>query len=230
MKYVLFLMMILFSGQALALNCAQAPSCEELGYSTEDNLNCLADGYLICPFDSNYKKCVNFDCESLGFTKDDKNSWCNEIVSCKEDTSYTLCNCLKPRCQIGDVLYADGSCGAVNEDATGKVAVGVVFTTNCDGGGKAVALKDLAAQEIRWGLYDYGQISGLTNYYDDVIALLDLESDIYNGQKNTDILVKTTKQNCAYQVSDGNYNTYCIAYAAQLTRAYVPTEVSESNT
>ncbi len=91
MKYVLFLMMVLFSSQAVALNCEKQPTCEELGYSTENNPNCLDDGYLICPFDFNYKKCVNFNCESLGFTKSDKSEWCADIATCKGDKSYTLC-------------------------------------------------------------------------------------------------------------------------------------------
>ena len=91
MKYILFLIVILFSNQAVALNCEKQPTCAELGYSTEDNQNCFSDGYLICPFDSNYKKCVNFNCESLGFTQSDKSSWCASLITCKSNPSMTLC-------------------------------------------------------------------------------------------------------------------------------------------
>ena len=115
MKYVLFFIAILFSNQVVALNCERQPTCEELGYSTQDNPNCFSDGYLICPFDSQYKKCVNFNCESLGFTKSDKSEWCADIASCKGDKSYTLCQtpCLAWDSDTLSSLASSGKCKVV---------------------------------------------------------------------------------------------------------------------
>ena len=108
--------MILFSSQAVALNCEKQPTCEELGYSTQNNPNCLDDGYLICPFDSNYKKCVNFNCESLGFTQSEKSDWCADIATCKGDKSYTLCQtpCLAWDYETLSSLASSGKCKVVS--------------------------------------------------------------------------------------------------------------------
>ena len=40
------------------VNCEQLPDCAALGFSTEDDENCAENGYLYCPFDTSYKKCV----------------------------------------------------------------------------------------------------------------------------------------------------------------------------
>ena len=231
MRYMLILLGLMFANVANALDCEKVPDCESLGYSKAEDPNCADDGYMFCPFNHEYKKCVNMDCAKMGFTEDDKTSWCKDIVSCKGDEDLTLCNCLKPRCNIGDVLYANGSCGSADSFDNTQTPVGIVFFNDtCHGGGKAVALKDLK-QPLWYGLYDYGRISALSYLnQEDVKSLLDLESDIYNGQKNTDILVKITKQGCTYQEGTDDYNKYCIASAARETRAYIPTGLSESNT
>ena len=95
MKYVLFLIAILFSNQAVALDCVKQPTCEELNYSKENVADCAEDGYLLCPFDFNYKKCVEHKldqdivratCESLGFLSPEKRTswddWCEQTVYC----------------------------------------------------------------------------------------------------------------------------------------------------
>ncbi len=83
---------ILTSNNAYAaLNCTTQPTCEQLGYSKSIDANC--DDYILCPFDTSYKKCITgkVDCAELGFTQDDKSEWCNKIVTCQTDSSYTLC-------------------------------------------------------------------------------------------------------------------------------------------
>ena len=141
MKYVLFLMLVLFSSQAVALNCERQPTCEELGYSTQNNPNCLDDGYLICPFDSNYKKCVNFSCESLGFTLSDKSGWCADIATCKGDKSYTLCQtpCLAWDYETLSSLAKSGKCKTITmkNDITLPQNQGITLAANTiiDGGG-----------------------------------------------------------------------------------------------
>ena len=83
---------ILISNSAYAaLNCTTQPTCEQFGYSKSVDANC--DDYILCPFDTSYKKCITgkVDCAELGFTQDDKSEWCNKIVTCQTDSSYTLC-------------------------------------------------------------------------------------------------------------------------------------------
>ena len=74
MKYVLSLLLLLIPLTAnSAIDCADVPSCASLGFSTQDSPDCPSDGYIRCPFDISYKKCVvaqNTDCAQIGFTKE----------------------------------------------------------------------------------------------------------------------------------------------------------------
>ena len=154
MKYVLFLMMILFSGQAVALDCSKQPTCAELGYSTEENPNCFSDGYLICPFDSNYKKCVNFNCESLGFTQSDKSDWCADIATCKGDKSYTLCQtpCIAWDYETLSNLASSGKCKVVTMKNDIALPANQGFTlaanTTLDGGEHTLSTSANQANKI----------------------------------------------------------------------------------
>ena len=243
MKYILFLMMILFSNQAVALNCAQAPSCEELGYSTDDNQNCLADGYLICPFDSNYKKCVNFNCESLGFTQSNKSGWCGKLAFCPNDKTYTACKAL---CEIGDVYYSDGTCGyAQDYDASsGKTPAGIVFYTT-DGGyhGKVLSLTHVPPKQKFFGFPPNKESSGASTsmmpmgtcvpkditVFENSIILNELKNgnlELYDGKGNTQAMLERPNfcQCNDIPQTDPNYPYYCQATGAIAVNAYSPTE------
>lgn len=72
-----------------------AGDCGSLGYSTSEVSGCKK--YLKCPFNSSYKICVaggagSVDCAELGFTDDDKTSWCKaeDLITCP-GTTLTLC-------------------------------------------------------------------------------------------------------------------------------------------
>lgn len=41
-----------------AMDCNNQPSCTTLGYSKENVAGCASDGYIFCPFDTSYKKCI----------------------------------------------------------------------------------------------------------------------------------------------------------------------------
>ena len=239
MKYVLFLIAILLSTQALALNCAQAPSCEELGYSTQNNSNCLDDGYLICPFDSQYKKCVNFNCESLGFTKSEKSDWCGKLAFCPNDKSYTACKAL---CEIGDVYYADGTCGYAKDYDGKKIPVGVVYYVTDDGRhGKVINLKNLTRvskssafdptnpykgdTNLYWGYQDH-DVLGLVHYNSNMVnPLKNRAPDVYDGKGNTNkILATSAPKNCNYGKNTEEYYQYCIPQAAQAAHDFYPQE------
>ncbi len=239
MKYVLFLIAILFSSQAAALNCEKQPTCEELGYSTENNPNCLDDGYLICPFDSQYKKCVNFNCESLGFTNNDKTSWCKNIAVCPGNKDYTAC--IKATCEIGDVYYSDGSCGLVedyNPNNQSKTPVGIVYYVE-EGGrhGRVMALNGLTGDENHnfdpknpfhntnnplvqgFELYDVPAIQNVTT----------LLSSRLNGQEETRILAQTVMPDCPYHEGTSDYHWYCVGTQARATLAFYPPDTDADN-
>ncbi len=141
MKYILFLIAILFSSQAVALNCERQPTCEELNYSKEDNPKCDKNGYILCPYDQSYKKCVQYSCESLGFTQSDKSDWCADIATCKGDKSYTLCQtpCLAWDYDTLSSLASSGKCKVVSmkNDITLSPNQGITLAANTtlDGNG-----------------------------------------------------------------------------------------------
>ena len=250
MRYVLILLVMMFANVAEAIDCHEHPDCANLGYSTEDDSFCAANGYIYCPFDEAYKRCVIKDCAKLGFTESDKTSWCSEIIKCKGNKKMTLCNCLKPRCNIGDVLYADNSCGDVKDYAADKIAVGVVYATNCTGGGKAINLKDLTANNnylfepakpytntrstFYFGL-SQTNIPDLQNYWSQEMlsnALKSHSAGLFDGFENTQILLKSVSANPAcktYTSASAEYNQYCAPTVALAAHQFYPPEVHQNN-
>ncbi len=91
---VLFAFMFLMPNVSKADSCTSLPDCESMGYFLGYNVACGTDDarYIFCPYDTRYRKCVDYDCEGIGFTTDDKTEWCERIVECEYDTSYTLCD------------------------------------------------------------------------------------------------------------------------------------------
>ena len=141
MRYILILLGLIFAGVAQAIDCQTPPDCASLGYSREDDPNCADNGYIYCPFDENYKKCVNYDCVKMGFTESDKSSWCADLIECKGNEKMTLCQ--KP-CFATDYtslkdLAESGKCKVVTmrSDITIPKNQGITLHTNTtlDGGG-----------------------------------------------------------------------------------------------
>ena len=233
MRYVLILLGLLWIGTANAIDCQTPPSCEELGYFSEPDPNCADDGYMFCPLDETYKKCVRYDCAKLGFTESDKTSWCKNIATCRGNPKYTLC--VKAFCEIGDVYYSDGSCGYAKDynPIFGKIPVGVVFYIT-DGGyhGKVASLKAFSSP---WGLHGT-DIKGLKGYNKTsiVLPLQQRDPDLFDGAKNTEIILQTetTKAECLNGTYTENkefrlYQAYCIPTAALAVKAYFPAGVDE---
>ena len=245
MKYILFLIAILFSNQAVALNCVKQPTCEELKYSKEDDPACKDDGYILCPFDFSYKKCTEFDCEKLGFTQSDKSAWCGKISKCQTDESYTACKAL---CEIGDVYYSDGTCGYADDYDGSKTPVGVVYWVTDNGRhGKVINLHNLGREannkpfdpanpydtgSLYWG-YKYYDVKGLTNYTSNGNMLTQLQSrdeDLYDGQGNTDkILADSGPASCNRGNDTAEYYQYCVPQAAQAAHDFYPPTVEPDN-
>ena len=246
MKYVLFLIAILFSGQALALDCSKQPTCEELNYSKDDDLQCAEDGYILCPFDFSYKKCLQPDCAKMGYTKSEKSDWCGKLAFCPSDKSYTLCKSL---CEIGDVYYADGTCGYATDYDNTKTPVGVVFYVTDEGRhGKVVALKDLQAKHLHdyWSnkegktdtIIPLGFLDYDFKYYTDmnnmVPQLKAFDAELFDGKTNTLKMLegKISEEKCSngtYPENSQKWDIYCQPTAALLAMEYVPDQVSADN-
>ena len=245
MRYMLILLGLIVANVANAMDCQTPPDCASLGYSTEPDPNCAQNGYILCPFNEAYKRCVIKDCEKLGFTEDDKTSWCKNIASCRGNEKYTLC--VKATCEIGDVFYADGSCGLAEDydpNNKTKIPVGVVYYVT-DGGyhGRVLNLYPLTAdkngnfdpahpydgskEELWWGLFET-DVSDLRNYY------MFFTDDFDQAKEETQIAAKasSTKTEClnrTYQEHSEEYNKYCQATAAKATLAFYPPDVSPEN-
>ncbi len=243
MRHVLILLALLITNVANAIDCEKTPNCEELGYSKENDPNCLEDGYMLCPFDFTFKKCVEKDCAKLGFTTSDKSSWCKEIIKCQGNEDYTLCNekIIPLNCEIGDVYYADGSCGKVNDyvkDSSPK-PIGVVYwVTEDKQHGKVINLKDLGRSSssakfdpadpyqtrnktFQWGSYrmdipDVKNWDCNTGGYASTAKTGDHDNEFWSGGKEyTEIIAKAQSDD--------------LQYAAPAARAFYPPDVDQND-
>ncbi len=253
MRYLIFLLGLLVANVAQALDCEKVPDCESLGYSTKDDPNCADNGYMYCPFDQNYKVCVQYNCAALGFTEDDKTSWCKNIASCRGNEKYTLC--VKAVCQIGDVFYSDGSCSLVedyNPNDKNKIPVGVVFYVTDDGRhGKVVNLHNLTTNNnqqfdpqnpfnntqdtLVWGLMNTDIPELSTDNYSLLVEMFhNGQQELFDGQYVTNILLKAVSQdeNCQsgkYAPDTWGYNVYCRPTAAWVTHQFYPPSTNPDN-
>ena len=239
MRYLMFLLGLMFANMAQAMDCEKVPDCESLGYSTESDPNCADNGYMFCPFDHEYKKCVQYNCEQLGFTQNDKTSWCKNIVTCRGNPEYTLC--VKAICQIGDVYYADGSCGLPEDYNGSKTPVGIVYYVEEEGyHGRVMALNGLTGDENHnfdpknpfhntsdplvqgFKEYDVPEIENIPNEINKLSSRL-------NGKEETKILAQTVWPDCPYEKGTSNYQWYCVGTQARATLAFYPPNTDAKN-
>ena len=246
MRYWMFLLgLLMYANVAEAIDCKTPPDCAELGYSKDNDPNCLEDGYMLCPFDFNFKKCVEKDCAKLGFTESDKTSWCGKIVKCEGNEKFTACACALPKaepCAVGSVYYANGTCSSVENYQGCGTPVGVVYYVS-DGGahGKVINLHDLGRSSssakfdpanpyqtsnkiFPWGSYGT-DISDLTNWecsgsdnnYLTVAKTGNHEDAFWSaGKSYTDLIVKA--------LGDSS-----LQYAAGAARAFYPDKDLEND-
>ena len=252
MKYILFLILMAFSFNTYALDCAEAPNCVDLGFTDE---NCPEGEFLSCPFDLSLKKCVgsqNVNCEALKFSKSDKSEWCVDIIKCPSDETYTLCNAGKAtstRCSVGDVFYANGTCFPVGEySSTLGTPIGVVFMASEDGkSGKIVNLTEFAwvnskpvkissgddsysRYDIGWGLKNIDTGTTLFSSAENLKnALKNMDEAAYNGKEATKRLSEITKSDCSYNTGTRNYEGSCLSAPAQAAVEFYPDASVSSN-
>ena len=228
MRYILFLFSLLLANVASAIDCDTAPTCEELGYSTEDDPYCAENGYMYCPLDHSYKKCVNMDCAKLGFTESDKTSWCSKLIKCKGNPRMTLCQNL---CEVGDVYYADGTCGYAQDYDGSKIPVGVVYWVTDDGRhGKVINLHDLGRESESSAFDPKNPYAGTTAFVwgDTLTDIPELKK--YNCEEDLSVAITEDRSNPFWSV--GQENTEIISkaqnnnlkYPAPAAKAFYPRE------
>lgn len=196
MRYVLTLLVLMFANVAQAMDCEKVPDCTSLGYSQEEDTDCEKDGFMYCPFDKSYKRCVHYNCAALGFTESDKTSWCNDIASCPFNDSYTLCKRKAVECKFGDVYYADDTCGSSDNLDSTKTPVGVVFYVTADGRhGRVLAFDELqGAYSVKDSISTEFPLFTCEQMLD---GLKKGNSDLYDGQAQTQKIAALDSQSAA---------------------------------
>ena len=217
-KIFLMLSVSLFSLNAEAQECVDAPSCTDLGY-TQTEADC-PNGSIKCPWDTDLVFC------GCG---DDYQYTCNGTNEIAGDSKcgdyYASCNCAsgyewkegscvssRPKCNIGDIFYSDNTCVPSSMHDSSKTVLGIVVYVNPDGvGGQIMAPwwvntsgnKSSSGVGMVWGGYGI-DIPSLPNYISSSSASTD-----YDSCGNTDKIVAA-----------GDASTYPAAWA---TRKYAPT-------
>ena len=206
MRYLMFLLGLMFANMAQAIDCEKVPDCASLGYSTEDDPNCADNGYMYCPFNHEYKKCVQYNCEKLGFTEDDKTSWCDAssgktpagIVFYTTDGGYhgkvlSLTH-VPPKQKFFGFPPNKGS----TADSTSMMPMGTCAPTSITVFGESTILNELKNGN----------------------------SELYNGKGNTQAMLEHPNfcQCTGIPSTDPIYPYYCQATGAIAVNAYSPTE------
>ena len=217
--------------------CETASSCTDLGFTNKSEMT-WCKTFKDCPTDSTKGICLEpqaADCEGQGFTKDSK-PWCRKLAYCPTDSSYTIC---KGACQVGDVYYSNGSCGApADYNSSSPTPWGIVYSISSNGlHGRAVILEEVTRRNnniFESGSEHYngsslyfgfeGLDTSLTNYTDAMVKTAKTktasqEPDFYDGKGNTEILRKTTRTNelvmCSRRLStEWGYYWTCMSTAA----------------
>jgi len=93
-----------------ALNCTVHPSCESLGYSKTSIANCADGGYVLCPYDTTYKKCIqrivhsDDPCAGFDLTAKPENAKSYECQS-KTGSKYEFIGCNNGYCAIDTTCH-----------------------------------------------------------------------------------------------------------------------------
>ena len=190
-----------------ANQCLQTPSCESLGYT---QTSCVDNNGVKCPFGNKYF-CVCpakyvYSCSGTGYASG-KGTACGgkytectcasgyvwENGSCVQTATWGQCTGYAGKnCNIGDILFSDGTCAA--DKVTGKTPIAVVVYISDEGCGQAVSFKSVG--KYKWG--ENGNISSLSNLTSTSVASKDFASC-----ENSKIIVAA-----------GDKNIYPAAWAA----------------
>ena len=218
-KVFLMLTVSLFSLNAEAQECVDAPSCTDLGY-TQTEADC-PNGAVKCPWNSGLVFCgcgEGYQYSCTGTNESPSSAKCGDYyASCNCDSGYKWengsCVSSRPKCNIGDIYYTDNTCVPADKHDSSKTALGVVVYVT-DGGkhGQIMAPGPIDengnviteySTSVKWG--QSGDISTLPNYS----GAAEIAARDYDSCGNTDKIVAA-----------GDASAYPAAWA---TRKYAPT-------
>ena len=175
---------------AQSINCTPSPDCASLGYT---ETSCLDGAGVKCPWGNAWfcteEKCdtsYQYICSGTGYTGGSgevcggkyqsctcadgyewKNGTCQEILK----PEWGKCNGSAKNCNIGDILYSDGTCSSQN--ISGKTPIAVVVYKSADGNcAQAMALKPIGS--YKWSS-EYVDLS-LNNFTSDQAVATDYQS------------------------------------------------------
>ena len=170
-----------------ANQCLQTPSCESLGYT---QTSCVDNNGVKCPFGNKYF-CVcpakyAYSCSGTGYAGGKGTACGGKYTECTCASGYIWENgsCVQTavlgqctgyagkNCNIGDILFSDGTCAS--NAVAGKTPIAVVVYISSEGCGQALALKSLD-MKYAWAL-GYVDLSELMNYSSESSASTDYAS------------------------------------------------------
>ena len=208
---ILFLPM---TTMAQSINCTPSPDCASLGYTES---SCPDGAGVKCPWGNTWfcteEKCdtsYQYTCSGTGYAGGSGDEcggkyksctcasgyeWNQENGTCEEPKpEWGKCNGSAKNCNIGDILYSDGTCSPQN--ISDKTPIAVVVYKSADGNcAQAMALNSIG--NYIWSS-EYVDIPNLTNFGSDSTASQDLASC-----ENTEVITAT-----------GTNYTYPAAWAA----------------
>ena len=216
------------------INCTPSPDCASLGYTES---SCPDGAGVKCPWGNTWfcteEKCdtsYQYTCTGTGYAGGSGNSCGGKYTSCtcadgyewKDETcqkeilkpEWGKCNGSAKNCNIGDILYSDGTCSPQN--ISGKTPIAVVVYKSSDGNcAQAMALKSVG--RYIWGK---GSVWGLSKFSGEETASKDFQSC-----NNTALIIKAGDSStypaawAAYKYKTTNTNTgdWCLPAAGIMT-------------
>ena len=203
---------------AQSINCTPSPDCASLGYT---ETSCPDGAGVKCPWGNAWfcteEKCdtsYQYTCSGTGYagssgeacngkyqscTCADGYEWNQENGTCeKPKVEWGKCNGLAKNCNIGDILYSDGTCSPQN--ISGKTPIAVVVYKSSNGNcAQAMALKTIGIYSWSTELVDLN----LNNFTTDQAASTD-----YQSFRNTSIITAAgDKSEYPAAWAAKNYNT-----------------------
>ena len=221
---------------AQSINCTPSPDCASLGYT---ETSCPDGAGVKCPWGNTWfcteEKCdtsYQYTCSGTGYTGGSGTACNGKYKSCTcadgyewkdgacqkkpaEQAEWGKCNGYAQNCNIGDILYSDGTCNP--QKISGKTPIAVVVYKSADGNcAQAMALKSIG--NYRWGGYGT-DISTIQNYNTQEAASYDLNS-CANTQKIIEVLKGIDSAATAaqgYKTEGTNAGDWCLPAAGVFT-------------
>ena len=113
-----------------AMDCKTPPDCATLGFSKSNVANCASDGYMYCPFDTTYKKCVKY---TNTLTCPDDATSCTLNVTCPAGQAYVSSenSCEKAYYNCEDAGYFPED--FLDNSSAGSCSSSTIYIYNYDG-------------------------------------------------------------------------------------------------